>query len=64
MKIFVCAVCLIMAFSLILTADSWAAEKAVQGSKARTFWQRLFNYPAEVAEESVETVSETGKRGT
>ena len=54
----------VLAFSLILTSVSLAAESQTAGTKARTFWQKLFNYPANVTKESVNVACETGKKGT
>lgn len=55
--------CVALAFALILTAAN-AAEKQSTGEKARNFWQKLFNYPARVTDESATVVADTGKRGT
>lgn len=54
-------VCVILALTLVYISSS-AAEST--GEKAKGFWQRLFNYPANVTKESVSVVAETGKSGT
>lgn len=41
-----------------------AADKEMAGSKAKKFGQKLFNYPANVAKQSVDVVADTGKKGT
>lgn len=56
--------CAALALCFILTTVSNAAENQTAGTKAKSFWQKLFNYPANVAKESVDVVSDTGKRGT
>ncbi|MCX5678185.1 MAG: hypothetical protein NTY76_03655 [Candidatus Omnitrophica bacterium] len=58
-------VCLCMAFviCIALTAVSNAADEN-KGNQAKNFWQKLFNYPANVTKESVNVVAETAKRGT
>ena len=53
--------CVALALCFILTAVS-SAETGAQ--KARNFWQKLFNYPANVTKESVSVVAETAKDGT
>ncbi|MBI4974552.1 MAG: hypothetical protein HZC19_01895 [Candidatus Omnitrophica bacterium] len=55
---------LLLAFCFLVASISYAAEKGTAGGKVKNFWRRLFNYPAKVAEESVATVSNTGKKGT
>ena len=55
--------CMAFAICIALTAVSQAAEQS-SGSQAKNFWQKLFNYPANVTKESVSTVTETAKRGT
>lgn len=56
--------CVALALCFILTNVSNAAENQTAGTKAKSFWQKLFNYPANVTKESVDVVSDTGKRGT
>ena len=53
-----------LALCFILTAVGYTAEKESFGTKFKNFWQRLFSYPANVAQESVNVVADTGKRGT
>ncbi|MCM8761573.1 MAG: hypothetical protein NC938_00980 [Candidatus Omnitrophica bacterium] len=40
------------------------AEGKTGGQSAKSFWQKLFNYPANVTKESVNVVADTGKKGT
>ena len=56
--------CVALALCFILTMVSNAAENQTTGTKAKSFWQKLFNYPANVTKESVGVVADTGKRGT
>jgi hypothetical protein len=51
-------VCVVMAFCFILGGISYAAEKTTTGEKAKSFWQKLFNYPANVTNESAGVVTE------
>jgi len=62
-KIFVYA-CIALAFCFILTGISSAADTETAGAKAKTFWQKLFNYPANVANESATVVADTTTRST
>jgi len=62
-KLFVYA-CVALAFCFILTGISYSAEKQTTGTKVKNFWQKLFNYPANVTNESATVVSDTAKRGT
>lgn len=48
----------------VLTTISYSANGETTGQKAKTFWQKLFNYPANVTQKSATVVAETGKRGT
>ena len=52
-------VCVAVVACFAITAIAGAAEE-----KAKSFWQKLFNYPANVTKESVNVVAETGKKGT
>lgn len=61
-KVVVC-ICVAFAICIALTAVSNAADEA-KGNQAKNFWQKLFNYPANVTKESVNVVAETAKRGT
>lgn len=54
--------CLALVICFTVTAVSFAAEQT-SGSQAKNFWQKLFNYPANVTKDSVTTVAETGKKG-
>ena len=47
----------------LLTSVSFAAEKETAGPTAKNFWQKLFNYPANVTKESARTVADTGTKG-
>ena len=63
-KLFACA-CVVLALSFMLTGISYSApEKETAGAKTKKFWQKLFNYPANVTNESATVVSDTVKRGT
>lgn len=53
-----------LALCFILTTISYSAEGQTSGQKAKTFWQKLFNYPANVTQESATVVAETAKRTT
>lgn len=54
----------VLALCISFVAVSGAADQATAGQKARSFWQKLFNYPANVTKESAVTVTDTAKRGT
>jgi hypothetical protein len=62
-KLFIYA-CIALAFCFILGGISYAAENQTAGAKAKTFWQKLFNYPADVTNESAKVVADTTQRGT
>jgi len=53
----------VLALCFILTSVSYAAEKENSGKSVKSFWQKLFNYPAKVTEESATVATDTGKRG-
>ena len=55
------SVFLVFILCFAFTAISCAVEKESAGQKAKNFWQKLFNYPARVAEESAEVVTDAGK---
>ena len=57
-------VVLVYILCFVVTAISYAAEKKSVGQKAKNFWQKLFNYPARVTEESAEVVTDAGKSAT
>lgn len=61
-KISIYAVAMVLCLSFV--AMCGAAEKATAGEKAKSFWQKLFNYPANVTKESTATVTDTAKRGS
>jgi hypothetical protein len=51
--------CLAIAVACALTSASFAAEPAK--AQTKNFWQKLFNYPANVTRESAGVVNDTGK---
>ena len=51
--------CVAIAACVVCAATAGAAEGA-----AKSFWQKLFNYPANVTKESVNVIADTGKKGT
>ena len=55
--------CVAFALCFVMTAVSHAAAEST-GNQAKSFWQKLFNYPANVTKESVNTVAEAGKNTT
>ena len=57
-------VCIALAFCFALTGISYSAEKETAGAKVKNFWQKLFNYPANVTNESAAVVADTAKSGT
>ncbi len=54
--------CVAIALSFALVAVSNAADEKT-GNQAPSFWQKLFNYPANVTKGSVDTVAEAAKSG-
>ena len=62
-KRILCAACVLLALCFILSGVSYAAENETGGSKAKSFWQKLFNYPAAVTERSAGVVADTSTRG-
>jgi hypothetical protein len=62
-KLFV-MVCVMLALSLIAVSASYAAEKSDTGSKMKSFWQKIFKYPAKVTDKSADVIADTGKKGT
>lgn len=54
--------CMALVICFAFTAVSFAAEQT-SGSQAKSFWQKLFNYPANVTKDSVNTVADAGKKG-
>ena len=63
MKKFVVVACIALAFCFILSGISCAAEKST-GEKAKSFWQKLFNYPANVTNETAGVVADAAKGTT
>ncbi|MFA6142219.1 MAG: hypothetical protein WC738_02880 [Candidatus Omnitrophota bacterium] len=61
-KLLVC-LSIALAFCFVLSAVSYSADETT-GAKAKNFWQKLFNYPANVANESASVVVDTAKRTT
>lgn len=62
-KIFVC-ICVLLAICFTMTGVTYSAEKESAGAKMKTFWQKLFNYPANVTKESASVVTDNTTRGT
>ena len=64
-KIIVIA-CMALAFCFMVSSVSFAAQQTTQtaGQKVQSFWQKLFNYPANVTKESAGVVADTGMKGT
>jgi hypothetical protein len=54
--------CVILALSFI-ALPLFAAEKQCTSEKVKSFWQRLFNYPANVTKDTANIVAEAGKGG-
>ncbi len=48
----------VLALCFILTGISYAAEEQTAGEKAKSFWQKLFNYPANVTNETAGVVTD------
>ena len=63
-KRYIAFICVAIVLCFACTAMALAAESQSTGDKAKTFWQKLFNYPANVTRDSVNVVAETGKKGT
>jgi hypothetical protein len=53
-----------MAFCMVLGGIACAAEKQSTGEKAKSFWQKLFNYPANVTNETAGVVTEAATGAT
>ncbi|MFC1577061.1 hypothetical protein ACFL3N_01840 [Candidatus Omnitrophota bacterium] len=60
------AICLaaLLAVSLIVNAALFAAEGESFGQKAKTFWGKLWGYPAKLTEETAAVVTDTTKNTT
>ena len=56
-KKFAVVVCVVLAFCFILSGIS-RAEEAKTGTSWQRFWQKLFNYPANVTNETAGVVTE------
>lgn len=58
-------VCFISTLFFILCNVSYAQEKQTTGEKVKSFWQKLFEYPANVTNETAGVVTEaiTGATG-
>ncbi len=57
-------IAIILSLSFIIASSSFAVEKETTGAKVKSFWQRLFSYPAKATDQSVSVVSETAKSST
>ena len=57
-KRFAIVLCVALAFCLILSCISVAQEKQTGCEKAKSWWQKLFNYPANVTNEAAGIASE------
>ncbi len=55
-------VCVAILLCVAISSASFGAEEGT-GSKIKSFWRKLFNYPANVTKESASVVTETGKKG-
>ena len=58
MKKYAVVVCVILALCLMLGGISTAQEKQTTGEKAKSWWQKLFNYPANVTNETAGVAAE------
>lgn len=48
----------VLLLCLVLTGISYAANEQTAGSKAKNFWQKLFNYPADVTNETAGVITD------
>jgi len=48
----------VLVLCFVLTGISYAAETQTAGEKAKSFWQKLFNYPANVTNETAGVVTD------
>jgi hypothetical protein len=62
-KVFTAAVCISVAFCIVLGPVALAQQKESGKQQAKKAWQKLFNYPAKVTKESAKAVADTGKKG-
>ena len=64
-KKFVAVACVVLALCFIVSGISYAADSAETGSKAKnswqSFWQKLFNYPANVTSETAGVATDAVK---
>ncbi|MFA5143100.1 MAG: hypothetical protein WC522_02865 [Candidatus Omnitrophota bacterium] len=56
--------CVVLALCFILSGISYAAEGKSADKSAKSFWQKLFNYPANVTNETAGVVTDTAKSAT
>ena len=63
-KKLVAVACVLLAFCFILNGISCAQECKTTGEKAKSFWQKLFNYPANVTNETAGVVTDAAKGAT
>ena len=63
-KKFAVVVCVVTALYVMLSGISCAAEQQSTGQKAKSFWQKLFNYPANVTNETAGVVTDAVKDAT
>ena len=54
----------VLALCFVLTGISYAAETQTTGEKAKSFWQKLFNYPANVTNETAGVVTDAATGAT
>ena len=62
-KKYIACLCVALAACVALTAVAFAAGEQTSGQKVKSFWQKLFNYPANVTKDSVNVIADTGKKG-
>lgn len=63
-KKMVVLVTVVLAFCFVLSGVSYAADNATGTEKAKSFWQKLFNYPANVTNETAGVVTEAATGAT
>ena len=56
--------CVMLVLGMILSVASYAEEKQSAGQKFASFWQKLFNYPANLTNETAGVISDTALRAT
>ena len=57
-------VIVVLALCFILSGISYAADTQTGAQKAKSWWQKLFNYPANVTNETAGVVTEAAKSTT